>query len=288
MDMGENQPSPEFEQIDAELGGLNGQGEQQTPSGEQQAVEPVAEPQSSAQQQSSDWDAQKWPLVYQGQTIYPKDRSQLINLAQQGYSYSDAMAKLKKYRTNLDQQYKPYVDLRQALENDPNLAQHISAALQGYYGKQQQKDTQQQVAQLPPEVIQKLSDLESWKTQTIEKQADEQLNGEIDKLKQKYADQSWDANDGNGTLTYRVLKHAYDGNYPSLEAAFRDMMWDNYKVVAQTEALKKNQQQRQAAAKTGIVPSGQQAPPPAKGVKYQQGDSWDSLMDKAVTELQNK
>ena len=60
------------------------------------------------------WNPSEWQLKFRDQTIVPKDRAHLVNLAQQGFSYSQRMQELKQREEQLNgksQQYDQYAKL---------------------------------------------------------------------------------------------------------------------------------------------------------------------------------
>jgi hypothetical protein len=114
--------------------------------------------------------------------------------------------------------------------------------------------------------------------------ADAQLESEIGKLKSQFPEQGWDTLDGQGqTLMQRVLKHAYDNEFPNIQAAYRDLQWDAHVTSAKAEALKQQSAQQIAANKAGIVSGGAPRPQPSNGgLQYQPGDDYKTLTQKAL------
>lgn len=271
---------------------LVGQREGQQDPGVLASQDQPAQPPVQGQAQSSNWNPTEWQLDYRGQKVTPRDKDHLRQLAQQGYSYSQSMAMLKKQQQDLQNRYSRYQTLEQTFEQHPELANQIWGSVQQYLQQvnqpQQQAQPNGQQAYVPPELLQKVQELDQFRNQYVEKQADQELEAEISQLKSKYADQPWDVDngDGNGTLIYRVMKHAYDGNYPSLNAAYRDLMWDAHMTNTKAETLKKAQETRQAQTKAGVISGGTgltAAKPATSG--YQSGDDYKTLVSKAVAEL---
>jgi hypothetical protein len=229
----------------------------------------VTQEQGSTEQQ---FNPIEWQLNFKGQQITPKDRQHLINLAQQGYGYSQAMEKLNREKQEIAQyktQYDKYAKLDERFKNDPVFAQKIFGLLNGQ--EQAQQEQSNQAVALPPEFSEKLSKLEQFQEQFASYQADQKLQSEIEKLKSMHQD-NWDFDDGEGTLLNKVLKHTLDGNFPSLESAYRDFMWDKHTANAKADALKAEAEKRQRDTLAGKVsaPGAKPAPAAPKAINFRQ------------------
>lgn len=245
--------------------------------GQEQQETPNAQP---------EYDPAAWSLKVRGQTVNPKTRDELIALAQKGYDYNTSVHQLKQQSQGLEEKYGRYKQLDTLFEQYPDLAQQIAQTIQTYdYTPQGQSNADPAVH---PAIAQQLQELQQFKQQFVEKQADDALDGEINELKRLYPDQPWTTDDGNGTLMKRVLKHAYDGNFPNLNAAYRDYMWDSMMTQQKADGLKAAQKQREQQQNEGVVSAPGQAGPGADtGLNYQRGDSYDSLAEKAMQFLGN-
>ena len=74
------------------------------------------------------WNPQEWGMTYKGQQVFPKDRQHLVNLAQQGWGYSQSMEQLKREKAEIEAskgQYSKYDALEKALTQNPQLANSI-------------------------------------------------------------------------------------------------------------------------------------------------------------------
>ena len=245
-------------------------------------------PANMTQQQQDAWDAAQYQLNYRGQMYQPKDKQHLISLAQQGLSYSQSMAALKQEQEQLKGRYGQYEQLETLFKERPELGPKFAQLLMEQQNQIQQGHPIPQNQQLPPELLQKISELDNFKQTYVAEQADKQLDGEIEKLKGKYSDQSWDIPDptGKGTLTYRVLQHAYEGQFSSLESAFKDLMFESYVQSTKASTLQKAKENRQQQTRAGVVTGSRpSAPPPAQGNGYKQGDGYGDLVKKALASL---
>ena len=297
MDMGTTEGSSDYQTITSQLDGESGNqpvGMQQEPAPPQQSPEPQAPTQTQQQPgTSSNWNGQEWSLKYRDQQIIPKDRQHLISLAQQGLSYSQSMEQLKRQREQMEKEYAPFHQLQTMLQQNPALAQRMAAVL----AEQQQQQPLQQPLQpqqqpqynVPPELANNVQELSQWRAQMMEQQADQALTSEIDQLKKADPSQNWDVPDDSGmTLTYKVMKGAYDGQYPSLQAAYRDLMWDQQMTASKANALKEQAAQRQAQSKAGVVNGAPVAGVPQQSAGYRPGQSYNDLAQQATQELMGR
>lgn len=247
---------------------------------------------TQGQQQSPAWDGSQYALKFRDQQIVPKSREELINLAQRGYGYSQAMEKLNKERASLQQraaQYQQYDQLDQMLKSNPQLAQKILQAAAEYHGQQgaqpQQGQQSPQPWQAPPELLNRINRIEQEFTKRTQTDEDTALDREIQSLKAKYPSQNWDADNGEGTLERQLLQFAVENKINNLDYAYRAMMWDTQQTNVKADALKQQQQTRVANTRQGVVQSSGQAPAPSPAPAYQAGESYQDLAAKMAAEM---
>lgn len=234
------------------------------------------------------WNPQEWTLNYKGQQIVPKDRQHLINLAQKGHGYEQAMEQINQERQKIAQmqgQYKRYIELDEALKQRPEFAQSLWQHVQ-----QLQQPEQQDQEELPPQVQQLQSELEeikTWKQQLAEQEASKAIDAEIDGLKQQYPSFDWTSDDGTGTLAFKIMKHAFENNLPSMKTAFRDIMFDQSVSKVKIDTLKKQKETQQQQFRQGVVQSSGTSTGTAAKPKtgYSRSDSYGDLVQKALTTL---
>jgi len=237
-------------------------------------------------QPQDDFNPDSFALNYKGQTIIPKDRQHLINLAQQGHGYSQRMEELNKREKELEtlgQSYSRYEGLDKAFQENPALAQEIQNVVQRY----QQGLVGQDGEELDPQLVeirQKTEELERFKQETQARMADQQLQSEVKSLREANPDFPWDVDDGSGTLEQKVLKHAFDTQSPSLTMAFRDMMWDNHTLNQRAKGAKQVQANRQKQLSSGVVQR-TSTPPPPQNNSFNPNDSYADLAGKAKREF---
>lgn len=247
--------------------------------------------QQQPQQTSQNWNPQEWALNFKGQTILPKDRTHLVNLAQKGYGYETAMEQINQERQRIAQQqgqYQRYTQLDEALKSNPEFAQKLWNFVQ-----QQQQPGQKpadQEGELPPQVLQLQSELEeikSWKQQQAEQAASQAIDRELQEIAQAYPQYDWRGDDGTGSLAWKIMKHAYDNNLPSMKTAFRDMMFDNAASQVKLDTLKKAKETQQAQHRQGVVQTGGASAgvSTAKKTPYSPNDSYADLASKAIQAL---
>ena len=224
-----------------------------------------------------DFNPESWTLRFRGREIQPKDRQHLINLAQQGYLYNQKAQELSARERQLQEQagqYAQYQQLVEAFQQNPALKQKLvqmyQEAQQGGYSQQAQQPGmgQQPIEQLTP-YLQKVNELDQRFKQLDDEKADQEVQNEIASLIANHPDDDWKSRDENGRdLKWEIVNHAYRNNFPTLEAAYRDLMFDTAVTRAKSEALKRQAEQKRKAHKAGIVgrasgkPAGQPKPGP--------------------------
>jgi len=238
--------------------------EEETPQGQVPGQKPV----------NGNFNPDEWQLKYRDQTIKPKDRDHLVNLAQQGFSYSQRMHELKTREEQMEKnagRFQQYEKLEKAFESNPQFRDQIFQWYNQSFTPAQQQKQQQQVQQesgsptsIPPELLQEIASLKEWKlsweaqqAQEQASQADAEVLSEIDGLKKKYARDDWDTQASNGmTLSQEIIKHALDNGGIKLETAYRDLMWDSHVKTTEAEIFKKADENKKASAKAGFVAGG--------------------------------
>ena len=258
--------------------------------GKEQPVGEVGQdPVTPQQPQAPAWNPQEYELNYKGQKVYPKDRNHLITLAQQGFGASQQLETLNRRQQEIEQQgqqYAQYSELDKAFKTNPVFAQKIYGLLQEAQQNQQagveEQDPRQQ------QLFQEVETLKQWRSQYLQSEADRQLQQDIEGLKKNHPDHDWDADlDGSGSLTGKILRHAYEnGLHNNLALAYKDFMWDSIAVNSKSNALKQHTQQQQMQRKQGIVTSPSSTPVRAPQVpRYNPNDTYESLMEKAKQRL---
>lgn len=246
--------------------------------------------QASQAQQPVDpkWDQKAWELTYRGQKVYPKDRQHLINLAQQGWSYSQEMAKLNQERQAMQanaQRLSQYEQFDAYLKSNPHVAQAMLQAAQNQYNQQPQAGAQQQAPQVPPELMQKVGTLEQQLQQQQNWHQDQLLDNEIQQLKAKHPNHDWTTDNGTGNLEKQLLQFCLDNNITNLEHGYRIMMWDTAQTQSKADALKGQMASRQQAHQQGVVQRGAQAPAGPAKTGYQEGMSYKDAAAQMIAEM---
>jgi len=250
-------------------------GGQQAP--DQPGGQPASENQEQQQSQQPAWDPNEYALNYRGTRQLPASKEELINLAQQGFSYSQEMARLKQERQKLQEQYGHYNQFDQLLRNNPALAQRVAQTVQEYNSNQGGGQTQQYV---PPEVFSRLQYLEQEAKKRAAQDQDRLLDQEVTSVKQRYPNHDWK------TFERQLLQFAYNNGITNLDHAYRALTWENAQAAAKATALKQQQQARVQATQQGIVQQGQSTPPQrATGLAYSSDDSYDDVTAKMLQAL---
>jgi len=222
--------------------------------GAEQELDPAA-----AQPSADDFDSAAWTLKFRGRDVVPRDRQHLVNLAQQGYLYSQRAQELKTREEQLNQQstkYEQYQKLAEAFQANPDLQKKIMGLYNESMTGQQQQPGQPDPTQAFQPYVQKIDQLEQRLRSYDDRQADKELQSEIKGLKDKYPDSQWDIpNEAGRTFEWEVLNHAHQNNFKTLEQAYRDMMWDTVQTRTKANTLKAQAEQQQKLHKQGVVTS---------------------------------
>lgn len=248
------------------------------------------------------FDPNTWALNYKGQTVYPTDRNHLINLAQQGWSYSQNMEKVNERQREIDKleaQFGQYQELDNAMRQNPELAQRLNQVYTDYTnGNNQIQQTAQntdpynedprfgQLQQQNQQLMKEMHDIKQWREQQINNDADQKLTASIEELKKRYPDQPWDTDNGHGTLHQRLIKHALDNDIHDVKLAYKDLMWDSLQTNARANALKQQKEKQQKDFQNGIVNTGYASSSQNNNeLNYNPNDDYGDISDKAIRML---
>lgn len=248
---------------------------------------------TGAPQQGQKFDPTGWALNFKGQQVYPRDRQHLVDLAQQGWSYSQSMEQLNSQRKELDDKsakYSEYQNLDEAMQKNPELAQRINQMYTDYAnGQTQQQGTDQATTAEDPiigQLRQEMHDVLQWKSQQESNQADTDLNNTIQSLKDKYPDSPWEQDTGHGTLQQRVINHALNKDIRDFELAYKDYMYDNIQANTKADTLREQKEQTQKNFNNGIVDTGYAgASQQNTGAGYDPNDDYGDISAKAISLL---
>lgn len=232
----------------------------------------------------ADFDGNNWQLNFKGQTIIPKDREHLINLAQQGYGYSQGMEQLNVRNREIDEiqtKYKPYEELHNTLQANPQFAKELWE-LQNRYtqGSDIGEDADPRITQIQTEMADHKQRLDGF----LNKQADIDVKSEQNDLRTAFPDEKWDFNDGESTFMEKIVKHALSSGSVPLKMAYHDFNFAQSQINSKADGLKQAQNTRVDQSKQGIVnnaPGGVQPGVPA----YTAGETYNTLEEKAIKEL---
>ncbi len=83
------------------------------------------------------------------------------------------------------------------------------------------------------------------------------MKAEVAQLMKDHPDDDWNTPDENGnTLRRDIVEHAYKNNFPNLEAAYRDYMWDAIRDRTKAATLKEAKETKQKQERAGVVSKG--------------------------------
>ena len=254
--------------------------------------------------QTQVWDGTQWTIKYRGAPVVPQSREELIKWAQYGHDATERNRQLSAREKELESRGKAleeYATLDGLLKQRPDLQAAIQEVVMKHKNGQPGAAQQQIGEEIPAEVqpyVQSLlmeiqglkkqvGDISEWRSKADEKAQDQAIEAEQASLQKKYSDEDWTAQDEEGhTLARNIMKHAYENNFPTLEAAYRDYRWDSRMTTAKAEALKQAEQAKIQAQRAGIVSKGGVgSPAPAAPKPYSpRGKSWNQVGSDALNE----
>ena len=231
-----------------------------------------------------EFNANDWPMKFRDNTVFPKDRDDLIRLAQMGHGYSNKMNQLKQQAAEQSQtatRYEQLEKLISEIQRDPEFKDYILGYKKPEGSPEQTTDINAQVqAALAPH----LQQVTSIQQQLEDQKADGDLEVETAELKTKYPDADWESKDTNGnTLMQDVWQRALDAD-TSLELAYRDITYDSIRNNTEAETIKKNQAAEAEKVNQGVVTSSGSQVAPAKKKGYDRGKSWNETAESALEE----
>jgi hypothetical protein len=131
---------------------------------------------------------------------------------------------------------------------------------------------------------------EEQKVLAQKEELDQNLETEIQSLRQAHKDLDWDTLDENGkSLELRILEHADSNGISSVRAAMRDLLHDDLVQKAQSAgkiAVSKNIQAKTKLGVLGESPTPQRLP--VKSNKQIRDTSYEEIMDEIREELRGR
>jgi len=193
------------------------------------------------------FDPKGFEYKYKGQSFTPKDRNHLTQLMSKGHSYEQSMTAINRDKQQLQDtmsRYKPYEQLDSFFQKNPQFKQDVMSLHQ----RQQQG--------LPPEIQDKLQKLEQFQSQFVQKEADKELDGQIQGARQKYSNFDWNTDDGDGNLERKVLMFMSENRIEKFEDGFRAFAFDMAQSNAQAQGLQQAAQAQVQKRRAGVVDTG--------------------------------
>lgn len=244
---------------------------------------------------------QEFEFNANGQSIkVPYNDQRLKRWAEMGYSAPNTIsryqqelqsrdARIREYDgkfKDYETKYKPYQEIDTWAKANPQAWQ----TLEQNWRQQLSGMTPNQVAQLPPEVQQKLEKLEGKFSQIEQKEqvqreqaADHSLESEIQSIRKQNPNIDFGSPRDPNSLEMQVLNHGIQNGIPSFRAAFRDYFFDQHTQMAQEKGRETAGKALQKTRGLGLPGS------PAPRSKGQAPDlrklSYEQINDLALQEL---
>ena len=238
--------------------------------------------------------------------------STVIQRASMGYNYAQLVqqhkaeqAALDAQKAQLQEQAQKWQQYDEFANSNPQWAEYVRSQWESRFNFGGQNQNQgmdtfgsqqaQQQAGIPPEVSNKLREMESFIGQYRQEQQarmqaeqDAELASEISTIQNQYPDIDLKATDPmtGESVEQQVLRHAQTYGISNFRAAFRDFMFDKLQARGQTQAKETVARQMRQQHKNGIL--GQSNSPMLQtdgGNVNVRNQSYHSLMDMAAKEL---
>ncbi len=249
------------------------------------------QPQAAAVPAESTFDPAGLGYKFRNETIFPKDRNEAIELLQLGHSY-----RVNKPKWDTERQaysafearkdvYQRYDMLSQALQANPEFRTELEQLAQKYSGPKPQAQPKEPSA-IPPEMVETLEGLKQWKETLETREADNELNRELESVQRDNASYDWKTDSGEGDLKKQLLNFMHKNRVYDPQIAFDAMMRKSDLQRVQFEAQKKAGEEAAKARKAGVVTPGTQGAPQAKpqGINHR-AMSYDDLEKAALASI---
>lgn len=239
------------------------------------------------------FDPTQFGYNFRQQTVYPKDKSEMIELLQLGHSFRTNKPKWEQdrqaysaYEAKKDT-YRKYDELSAALQANPTFRTELEQLATKYSGQAAQPQQPQNPAStVPPEILETVNSLKQWKEQQETQASDNELKRELDDIERANTSYDWKTDSGEGNLRSQLLKFMHEKRVYDPEIALSAMMYKTDLQKARFEAERKASDDAAKARKAGVVAPGTQPAPqaPAGGLNHR-NMSYDELENAALASL---
>jgi len=239
---------------------------------------------------ASEWAANDYGYKYKGNVFYPKDRDHLIALAQKGHAFEINQEGLNKELRGIEefkQKYEPYQRMDEFSQKNPEFLNKVNSLYYEYQNGNAQQPEGEDISQHPLYLAQQ-KEIDGFKQrfqQMDMSEADKEIDTQLEQLIANNKNYDWKTDEGHGDLGYRVMVHARDNGHPSLEAAFKNLMFDDMRLRSEMEAKKNLAEENKKNNKAGVVHGSAPAAIGAKKLNHKD-HSLDELAEMALNEFQ--
>lgn len=198
---------------------------------------------------------QEFEFVHNGKPI-KAPLSQIIKWAQQGYDYPQKMAEFNKHRESIQALESSYKPIDEWVRANPDKWEKLQAVIQsekeGYGDLPADHPILQKLNQYDQFINEVKTERETAKT----KQEDQELDQEVQSIREKYKDLDWATVDDSGrTREQRVYAHAVENNIRKFKTAFLDLYHEDLLTAAETRAKEQLAANKERQAKSGLLPN---------------------------------
>lgn len=237
---------------------------------------------------------QEFGYKFRNETVYPKDRSEAIELMQLGHSFRTNKPKWEQERQAYSafeakkDVYQRYDQLSAALQANPDFRTELEQLANKYSGPKPQAQPNQPPSSpaLPPEVLERIEKLTAFQEKQETREADNELKQELDALALKNPHFDWKTDSGEGDLRKQLIAYMHTKRVYDPEIALSAMMYKSELQKTRFEAEKKVADEVAKARKAGVVTPGTQTAPqaPAGGLNHK-NMGYDELENAALASL---
>lgn len=249
-----------------------------------------AEKPAAAAPAEPSFNAQELAYKFRNETVYPKDRNEAIELMQLGHSFRVNKPKWEQerqaysaYEAKKDV-YQRYDQLSQALQANPDFRTELEQLAQKYSGAKPQPQPENPT--IPPELLETVNGLKAWKETQETREADNELQRELEDVQRANPSYDWKTDSGEGTLKKQLLTFMQANRVYDPKIAFNAMMRESDLQRVRFETERKAAEEAAKARKAGVVTPGTNgAPQPQpQGINHR-SMSYDDLETAALASL---
>ncbi len=225
---------------------------------------------------------QEFEFVHKGRQV-KGPLSKILKWASQGYDYAQSMAEINKTREETNQLAETYRPIDEWVGNNPDKWDRLQKAIELEKQGLGEIDPSNPLLNVVQGLQKELADIQAERQTVKAKTEDEALDAHIKSIREKHSDLDWKSADEYGLdREARVIRHANKNGFPTFEAAFKDLYFDELLTLKESKAREAVSAEKTKQIKQGVVTG---KAPSLRPKRTDTKKSWDSLSQEALDEL---